>query len=149
MSIPDDFVRRGAQWTRLYACIWGPAPRPAPVGVCRCSGVGTITQSQPGVLGSSHGKKEDTLGRATATARRWADTPLTRSGAPTTCDGAESDVVRCAAGHPRSAAVSNERYASGDVLLPSSPGGPLHDGDGFVAATYNGGGTGTSAISDV
>ena len=74
---------------------------------------------------------------------------ITRSGAPTTCDGAESDVVRCAAGHPRSAAVSNERYASGDALLPSSPGGPLHDGDGFVAATYNGGSTGTSAIGYV
>ena len=148
MSNPDDFVQRAAQWARLYACVWGPAPRSAPAGVCRCSGVGTVTQSQPRVLGPSHGKREDTLGRATAAARRWADT-LERSGAQTTCDGAESDVVRCAAGRPWSAAVSNKRYASGDALLPSSPGGPLHDGDGFVAATSNAGGTGTSAIGDV
>ena len=148
MSIPDDFVRRGAQWTRLYTCIWCPAPRSAPAGVCQCPGVGTFTQSQPRVLGPSHGKGEDTLGRATAAARCWADT-LECSGAPAACDGAESDVVRCDAGRPWSAAVSNERYASGDALLRSSPGGPLHDGDGFVAATFYARGTGTSAIGDV
>ena len=48
-----------------------------------------------------------------------------------------------------SAAISNRRYASVDALLPSSASGPLHDGDGFVAATYNAGDTGTSAIGDV
>ena len=24
MSVPDDIVRRGTQWTGLHACIWGP-----------------------------------------------------------------------------------------------------------------------------
>ena len=50
---------------------------------------------------------------------------------------------------PRSVAVSYEHYASGDALLPSSPGGALHDGNGFVAATCDAGDTGTSAIGDV
>ena len=63
--------------------------------------------------------------------------------------GTESNVVRGDAGCPRSAAVSNERYASGDALLPSSPSGPLYDCDGFMAATYNFGGPGTSATVDV
>ena len=32
---------------------------------------------------------------------------------------------------------------------PSSPGGPLYDCDGFMAATYNFGDPGTSATGDV
>ena len=55
---------------------------------------------------------------STATARRWADT-IKRTGSPATCNGAESNVVRRDAGRQRSAAVSNERYASGDALLPA------------------------------
>ena len=45
--------------------------------------------------------------------------------------------------------VSDKRYASGDAILQSSPGGPLHDGDGFVAATYRARDTRTSAVGDV
>ena len=86
--------------------------------------------------------------RSTATARRWADT-IERTGSPATCDGAESNIVRRDAGRQRSAAVSNERYAAGDALLPSSAGGPLYEGDGFVAAIYNFGDPGTSATGDV
>ena len=99
-------------------------------------------------LNTSHRKKEDTLGRSTATARRWADA-IEHTGSPATCNGAESHIVRRDAGRQRSAAVSNERYASGDALLPSSPGGPLYDCDGFVVATYNFGDLGTSATGDV
>ena len=106
------------------------------------------TQSQPRVLGTSHGKREDTLGRSTAAARCWADT-IKCTGSPAACHGAESNVVRRDAGRPRSAAVPNERYASGDALLPSSPGGPLYDCNGFVAATYNFGDPGTSVTHDV
>ena len=62
------------------------------------------TQPQPRVLGTSHGKREDTLGRSTATARRWADT-IERTGSPATCNGAESNVVRRDAGRQKSAAV--------------------------------------------
>ena len=60
--------------------------------------------------------------------QHWADT-IECTGSPAACNGAESNVVK------RSAAVSNERYASGDALLPSSPSGPLYDCDGFVAAS--------------
>ena len=63
-----------------------------------------FTQSQPRLLDPSHGKREDTIGRATAAARRWADT-LERSSATATGDGAESDVVQCDEGRPWSAAV--------------------------------------------
>ena len=65
-----------------------------------------LLSRSPEYWGTSHGTREDTLGRATAAARRWADT-VERSGATTTCDGAESDVVRCDAGRPWSAAASN------------------------------------------
>ena len=106
------------------------------------------TQPQPRVLGTSHGKRKDTLGRSTAAARRWADT-IESTGSPAACHGAESNVVRRDAGRPRSAAISNERYASVGALLPSSPGGPLYDCDGFVAATYDFGDPGTSATGDV
>ena len=40
-------------------------------------------------------------------------------------------------------------YASGDALLPSTPGGPLCDCVGFMAATYNSGAPGTSVTGDV
>ena len=70
----------------------GSAPRSNTARVCRRSGVGMFTQSQPRVLGPSHGKREDTIGRATAAAGRWADT-LERSSATATADGAKSDVV--------------------------------------------------------
>ena len=106
------------------------------------------TQPQPRVLGTSHGKRADTLGRSTAAARRWANT-IECTGSPAACHGAELNVIRRDAGRPRSAAVSNERYASGDALLPSSPGGPLYDCNGFVAAIYNFGYPGTSATGDV
>ena len=91
---------------------------------------------------------EDTIGRSAAAARRWPDT-IERAGSSATCDGAESNVVRRDAGRQRSAAVSYECYAAGDALLQSSPGGPLYDGDGFVAATYNFGDPGTSATGDL
>ena len=94
------------------------------------------TQSQPRVLATSHGKRKDTLGRSTTVARRWADT-FECTGSPAARHGAESNVVRGDACRPRSAAVSSKRYASGDALLPSSPGGPLYDCDWFMAATYN------------
>ena len=116
--------------------------------MCGCAGVGASAQSQPGVLGTSHGERKDTIGRSTVAARRWADT-VERAGSSATCDGAESNVVRRDAGRQRSAAVSYEHYAAGDALLQSSPGGPLHDGDGFVAATYNFGDPGTSATGDL
>ena len=75
-------------------------------------------QPQPRALGTSHGKREDTLGRsaAAAAARRWADT-IERAGSSATCDGGESNVVRRDAGRQRLAAVSYERYAAGDTLL--------------------------------
>ena len=64
-----------------------------PALVCGCTGIGTSTQPQPRVLGTSLGKREDTLGRATAAARRWADT-IECTGSPAACNGAESNIVR-------------------------------------------------------
>ena len=63
--------------------------------------------------------------------------------------GAESNVVRRDAGCPRSTAVPDRRYASGGAHLPSSSGGPLCDGDGFMAATYYSEDPGTSATGDM
>ena len=45
--------------------------------------------------------------------------------------------------------VPNRRYASGGAHLPGSPGGPLYDCDGFMAATYYSGDPGTSATGDM
>ena len=126
----------------------GPASWSAPAGVYGCTGIGTSTHSQPRVLATSHGKRKDTLCRSTAAARRWADT-FKCTGSPAACHGAESNVARRDAGRPRSTAVLNRRYASGGALLPSSPGGPLYDCDGFMAATYNSRDPGTSATGDM
>ena len=51
-------------------------------------------------------------------------------------------------GRPRLVAVSDRRDASNNTILQSSPGGPLHDADGFMAATYRAGDTRTSAVGD-
>ena len=80
--------------------------------------------------------------------RCWADT-FKRTGSPAACHGAESNVVRRDAGRLQSTAVPNRRYASGGALLPSSPGGPLYDCDGFMAPTYYSGDRGTSATGDM
>ena len=48
----------------------------------------------------------------------------------------ESDVVRRDEGRPRSTAVPHIRYITGGAHIPSSPGGPLYDCDGLMAATY-------------
>ena len=45
--------------------------------------------------------------------------------------------------------LSNRRDATRDDILPSPPGGPLHDSNGFMAPTSRAGDTRTSAGSDV
>ena len=60
----------------------------------------------------------------------------------TALNRASSDVMRAVHG-------PDKRDAASDAILQSSPGGPLHDCDGFVAATSRAGDTRTSAVGDV
>ena len=68
------------------------------------------------VLGTSHGKREDTLGRSTATARRWADT-IERTGSPAACNGTESNVIRRDAGRQRSAMPSYRVHRAAHYMM--------------------------------
>ena len=64
----------------------------------------------------------------------------------TALNGASSGVI---VGCPWPPAVSDRRDATRDVILPSPPGGPLHDSNGFMAPTSRAGNTRTSAGGDV
>ena len=65
----------------------------------------------------------------------------------TALNRASSDVMRAV--HGRQPFPTNAMQQVMPSYRQSSPGGPLHDGDGFVAATSRAGNTWTSAVGDV